>query len=72
MLTLINIRGLKESSTLQLALTVLKITPLLAIIALGVFAGRPENLPPLNPQNASILPTIAATALLTMWAFVGP
>ena len=70
-LTLINIRGLKESSLLQLALTLLKITPLLAIIALGVFAGHAETLPPLNPQNAPLLPTIAATALLTMWAFVG-
>ena len=70
-LTLINIRGLKESSIVQLALTVLKIAPLLAIIALGVFAGRPENLPAFNPQNASVLPAIAATALLTMWAFVG-
>jgi APA family basic amino acid/polyamine antiporter len=70
-LTLINIRGLKESSFVQLLLTVLKIAPLLAIIALGVFAGRPENLPAFNPQNAQILPAIAATALLTMWAFVG-
>lgn len=70
-LTLINIRGLKESSIVQLVLTILKILPLLAIIALGVFAGRAENLPPLNPQQAPVLQTIAATALLTMWAFVG-
>lgn len=70
-LTLINIRGLKESSVLQLVLTLLKIAPLLAIIGLGVFAGRADTLPPLNPQNAPILPAIAATALLTMWAFVG-
>ncbi|HYD72435.1 MAG TPA: amino acid permease [Candidatus Binatia bacterium] len=70
-LTLINIRGLRESSILQLALTVLKIAPLLAVIALGVFAGRPEYLPAFNPQGAPILPAIAATALLTMWAFVG-
>jgi basic amino acid/polyamine antiporter, APA family len=70
-LTLINIRGLKESSILQLVLTLLKIAPLLAIIALGALAGRAETLPAFNPQNAPILPTIAATALLTMWAFVG-
>lgn len=70
-LTLVNIRGLKESSILQIALTVLKIAPLLLVIALGVFAGRVENLPALNPQAAPLLPTIAATALLTMWAFVG-
>jgi APA family basic amino acid/polyamine antiporter len=70
-LTLINIRGVKESSLVQLALTVLKLAPLFAIIALGLLAGRPENLPALNPQQAPLLPTIAATALLTMWAFVG-
>jgi APA family basic amino acid/polyamine antiporter len=70
-LTLINIRGLKESSFVQLALTVLKILPLLAIVALGLVAGSAENLPPVNPQNAPLLQTVAATALLTMWAFVG-
>jgi APA family basic amino acid/polyamine antiporter len=70
-LTLINIRGLKESSLVQLALTVLKIAPLFAIIALGAFAGQVANFPAFNPQQAPILPTIAATALLTMWAFVG-
>ena len=70
-LTLINVRGLKDSSFVQLAMTVLKIIPLLAIVALGVFAGQPANLPAFNPQQAPIIPTIAATALLTMWAFVG-
>ncbi len=70
-LTLINIRGLKESSLVQLALTLLKIAPLLVIVALAVFSGRAENLPAFNPQDAPILQTMAATALLTMWAFVG-
>lgn len=70
-LTLINIRGLKESSFVQLVLTLLKIAPLLVIIAFGAVAGQPENLPRPNPQGASLLQAIAATALLTMWAFVG-
>lgn len=70
-LTLINIRGLKESSLVQIALTLLKLAPLIAIIALGVVAGNVENMPALNPQQAQIVPTLAATALLTMWAFVG-
>lgn len=70
-LTLINMRGLRESSLLQLTLTLLKIAPLLAIVALGVFAGAPHNLPALNPQEAPLLAAIATTALLTMWAFVG-
>ncbi len=70
-LTLVNIRGLKESSLLQLVLTVLKLAPLLAIIMLGFATGHVENLPAINPQQAPVLPTLAATALLTMWAFVG-
>ncbi|MGD9979369.1 MAG: APC family permease [Hyphomonadaceae bacterium] len=70
-LTLINIRGLRDGSLVQMVMTVLKIIPLLAIIALGLFAGQPANLPAFNPQQAPIVPTIAATALLTMWAFVG-
>jgi APA family basic amino acid/polyamine antiporter len=70
-LTLINIRGLKESSLVQLVLTVLKLAPLLAIVMLAAFSGSVENLPPINPQQAPLLPTLAATALLTMWAFVG-
>lgn len=71
LLTLINIWGLKESSFVQLALTFLKIAPLLAIVALALFAGRVDNLPTFNPREAPLLQTIAATALLTMWAFVG-
>jgi APA family basic amino acid/polyamine antiporter len=70
-LTLINVRGVRDSSALQIVMTVLKIIPLLAIIALGVFAGQSSNLPAFNPQQAPLIPTIAATALLTMWAFVG-
>lgn len=70
-LTLINIRGVRDSGMLQLAMTVLKLIPLFIIIALGAVVGTPDNLPPLNPQNAPLLPTIAATALLTMWAFIG-
>lgn len=70
-LTLINIRGIQESSRVQIVLTFLKIMPLIAIVALALFKGSPENLPAFNPQQAPLLSTLAATALLTMWAFVG-
>ena len=70
-LTLVAIRGVRETAMLQLAMTVLKLTPLLAIIALGVVAGRVSNLPALNPSHAEPLGALAATALLTMWAFSG-
>ncbi|MGD9965001.1 MAG: amino acid permease [Hyphomonadaceae bacterium] len=70
-LTLINIRGVRDSSVVQIAMTVLKIIPLLIVIGFAAFAGSPANLPSFNPQHAPVLPTMAATALLTMWAFVG-
>lgn len=70
-LTLTNIRGLREASFIQLAMTLLKIVPLLAIIALGAFNGAPEHLPPFNPGNQPIATVLAATAVLTMWAFAG-
>lgn len=70
-LTAINIRGVGSGALFQLITTLLKLTPLIAIIILGLFTGSTENIPPFNPQNLSIPGALAATALLTMWAFVG-
>lgn len=70
-LTLINMRGLKEGGFVQLVMTLLKLIPLFAIIGLGLAAGQTANLPALNPSQGSPLAVLAATALLTMWAFVG-
>lgn len=70
-LTLINIRGLREASVVQIAMTLLKIAPLLVIAALGFIAGEQANLPAFNPTGAPWLTTLSATALLTLWAFTG-
>lgn len=70
-LTLINIRGLREAGFIQILMTALKIVPLVAIAGLGIAAGDPANLPALNPNNSSILTALSATALLTLWAFTG-
>jgi len=70
-LTAINIKGVAEAASVQLVMTVLKLAPLAVIILLGVFAGSPENIPPFNPSDKSIAAVLAATALLTMWAFIG-
>ena len=56
---------------MQIALTVLKIIPLLAIIALGAFRRTPGEPASLQSAASSSLPALAATALMTMWAFVG-
>ncbi|HYD87231.1 MAG TPA: amino acid permease [Vitreimonas sp.] len=70
-LTLVNVRGVRESAAVQIAMTLLKIAPLLLIVALGFASGDPDNLPAFNPADAPLAPTLAATALLTMWAFSG-
>ncbi len=70
-LTFINIRGVSEAAAAQLLMAVLKLVPLIVIIAVGVFAGSVDNIPPFNPADKPVLPALAATALLTMWAFLG-
>ena len=67
----INLRGVGEAAAIQLVLAVLKLMPLFAIILLALFAGDTANMPEFNPQKMSPLGAIAATALLTMWAFSG-
>jgi len=70
-LTLVNIRGLKEMSAAQITLTVLKIIPLVAIVGLAFAAGAPANLPSFNPSGEPILAALAACALITLWPFTG-
>lgn len=69
--TAINIRGLKAMSAAQIALTILKIIPLLAVIALAFSAGAPANLPAFNPSGEPIFAALAAVALIALWPFTG-
>ena len=67
----LNIKGVGSGAAVQLIMTILKLIPLGVIIILGVATGTPDNIPPFNPQGQSIFGAVAATAMLTMWAFVG-
>ncbi len=69
--TLLNTRGVAEAATVQIILTIAKLLPLVAIIVLGATSGSLDTLPPFNPTGESVIGGIAATALLTMWAFIG-
>ena len=71
LVTLVNIRGLREAGATQLVMTLLKIVPILFVIGLGFFTGSTANLPALNPSDAPVLPTLAACVMLTTWAFSG-
>lgn len=70
-LTLVSVRGVREAGFMQIAMTALKLVPLLAVVGLALVKGSPANLPALNPSGAPPLQALSATALLTMWAFVG-
>ncbi len=70
-LTSVNLRGVAQAASFQLATTLLKIAPLLVIIAAGLLYGDTSHLPPFNPQDLSPIKALATTALLTMWAFIG-
>ncbi len=70
-LTLVSIRGVKEAGLAQLAMTLLKLVPLLVIMAVALVSGSSAHLPEVNPSGGSLLAVLSATALLTMWAFVG-
>jgi APA family basic amino acid/polyamine antiporter len=69
--TAINIRGLKEMSAAQITLTILKIIPLVAVIALGFSVGSPANLPEFNPSGQAPIAVLAAVALIALWPFTG-
>lgn len=69
--TFINIRGLKEMSVTQITLTVLKIIPLVAIIAIAIPAGTPANAPTFNPSSQSVFAALTLTALIALWPFTG-
>lgn len=69
--TAINIRGLKEMSAAQIVLTLLKIIPLLVIIAVAIPVGSAENLPAFNPTGQAPIAVLAAVALIALWPFTG-
>ncbi|MBL8538420.1 MAG: amino acid permease [Hyphomonadaceae bacterium] len=69
--TIINIRGLREMSAVQIAMTLLKVVPLFAIIGLAAAFGTPANLPAFNPSNSPILTTLSAVTLIALWPFTG-
>jgi APA family basic amino acid/polyamine antiporter len=69
MLTLVNWWGIKASGWVQSVTTVLKILPLLAVAALGLFAVRSGNVAAATIPLSVSGTTAAAT--LTLWALLG-
>ncbi len=69
-LTFVNIYGIKASGWVQSVTTILKVLPLIAISALGLFAVRGETVAAAAGIPLSLSGTTAA-ATLTLWALLG-
>lgn len=70
-LTFINIRGVGTAGIVQVATTILKLVPILALVLVGVWEVEPARFRPLNVSSMSPVAAIAACSALTLWAFLG-
>jgi len=70
-LTWVNVRGVRTAGAVQLATTVLKLLPLVAVGTLGLVFAEWKNFTPFNPSGHSTFSAVSATAALTLWAFLG-
>nr|AWJ66100.1 lysinecadaverine antiporter membrane protein [uncultured bacterium] len=70
-LTWFNSRGVQNSGKMQLVTTLLKLVPILVIIAGGFFFFDIDNFIPFNASQETNMGAIAITGALTLFAFVG-
>jgi APA family basic amino acid/polyamine antiporter len=70
-LTAVNVLGVRPAGFVQVVTTVLKLLPLVAIIAVGLFFFDGSHFRPFNASGRAALPAISATVTLTLWAFLG-
>ena len=70
-LSWVNAMGVRNAGIVQVATTVVKLLPLIAIGTLGLFFFNVDNFRPFNLSGEPAFPAITATAALTLWAFLG-
>lgn len=68
LLAVVNIRGARPGVRLSMALVVIKIAPLVLLVAVGLFAVRASNLQWVGAPTAA---NIGQTAMLLFFAFMG-
>lgn len=71
LVTFINMRGVKEAGIFQSVTTYAKLVPFVAISLFGLFWVDWTTFAVLNPSDQPFLGALAATAPLTMFAFLG-
>jgi APA family basic amino acid/polyamine antiporter len=71
-MTLINLRGVKAAGRVQIVTVLLKLVPLLVVVALaaGVLLSGNGEIAPFEPEAAS-LTALSGAAALTLWALLG-
>jgi arginine:agmatine antiporter len=69
--TLVNVRGIRAAAAFQIATTVAKFLPFLAISLFGLLRISGRHFVSLNPSGEPLLGAIAAAAPITMFAFMG-
>jgi len=67
----VNIAGLREAGRLQVAVTALKLLPLLLFGLVALWFVDVQAYRPFNPGPATLPQVAQATVILTMWAFAG-
>ena len=67
----INLRGVKEAGVFQSVTTITKLVPFIAICSFGLFWVDWSTFETINPSGKPFLSALAATAPLTMFAFLG-
>ena len=68
---LVNLRGVKEAGIFQAVTTYAKLIPFVSIALLGLFWVDWHTFETINPSGKPFLGALAATAPLTMFAFLG-
>lgn len=70
-ITLINLKGVKEASFIQNLTTVLKLVPMIFVPIAALFIFDAHKLTHFIPQGQTALSAFNGAALLTLWSFVG-
>ncbi|MDR2769401.1 MAG: amino acid permease [Puniceicoccales bacterium] len=71
LLTLLNTRGIKVTSSVEIALTTIKIIPLIVVPIVALTRINLEHFAELTPANASVVGTLTKATILSFWGFVG-
>ncbi len=69
--TLCNIAGVRAAGVAQLVTTILKVLPIVVVIALGSVALDTRAFTPFNPSGGNLLSVTTTTAALALWALLG-